>query len=293
MTLKNQFKKIKENWLLLVVVLVIVVFLSSGNSVGTSFNKVMYQESATYDDLGGFAEPAIARVATSSFYGEQDFAPDVEERRITKNANVGVEVKRGEFKEKEQELKDIVDATDSILTSENSYQHGREGYKVFSGNYQIKVEADKASSVIEQVKQLGEVTNFNENAQDITGSYIRLEDQLATERARLARYKQLFEEAENLQEKLDLTDRLFSQERTIKYLEDSLLNKDRRIEYTTISVQMNEKQSSYAGVAIVKFSELVRKLVNSFNELLSLVFYIFPYAIVALLSWIVYRRVRR
>ena len=112
--------------------------------------------------------------------------------------------------------------------------------------------------------------------------------ELQTEKERLKRYQVMYDEAKEINDKLNLNDRIFNQERRIKYLEDSLKNTDKRIEYSTIHFSMTEKRSEYANLALVKISELIRGFVSSINALLQLVFVIIPWAIAFLIiSWIV------
>ena len=143
------------------------------------------------------------------------------------------------------------------------------------------------------MKEIGKITSLNENANDITGSYKDLSIELEAEKARLERYKSMLEEAETVQEKLDLTDRIFNQERTGKYLEDALKNIDKQVVYATVYVQITEKQSAYANVIFVTFGELVREFVSSISNLVEFLFIILPYAIVAAIIWLVIRAVRK
>ena len=68
---------------------------------------------------------------------------------------------------------------------------------------------------------------------------------------------------------------------------------DKQVDYSTIYISINEKQSEYAGIVFVKFSELVRNLVSSINSLFSLVFIALPYAVAAGIIWAVARWVKR
>jgi hypothetical protein len=94
----------------------------------------------------------------------------------------------------------------------------------------------------------------------------------------------MYNSAEKISDKIELNDRIFNQERTIKYLEDSLKNMDQRVDYSTINLNISEKYS-YSNIALVKLSDLVRSFVNSVNALLKFLFVIIPFAIV---GWIIY-----
>jgi len=284
MTFKEQLNKLKDNWLMIVLVLAVLfvfTFSGSGSSMSNfsksiSSNDMMVQ-SASYARGGTGIYPPTP--------SGNDFAPNVEERQIVKTTSMGLEVQRGEFKTKEQQLRDIVSSTDSYLLNSNSNKHGEGSKQYYSGYYSIKVDLTKYDAVIAQLKRLGDVTSFSENEQDITGSYTNMQIELEAEKARLDRYQNMYDEATLVADKITLSDKIFNQERTIKYYEDSIKNIDHRVEYSTITLNMNEKRSNYANVAFVKFSELVRKLVDNFSNVFKFVFVIFPWALLALIIW--------
>ncbi len=291
MTLKNELKtqltKIKNNWLIvLLVVAVLFVSVFSGNfsSVG--------ELSRSRGDLGIYAEgmampmaePAAYKIG--GFYNDDGFAPEITERKVTNTANLNSEIERGKFNDAVSKLKAVVSGTDSYLLNENVYKSG-EGWSVYhSGNYQIKVESSKYDAVILQLKEIGEVTSFNENARDITASYTNVQAELEVEKSRLERYQKMYAEAKQISDKINLNDRIFDQERKIKYLEDSLNNKELQVEYSTVYVSLVEERSGYAGMTVVKFSQLVKKLVGSFNSVLSLLFWAIPWVVIGIVVWL-------
>lgn len=290
MAIQEQIAKIKDNWLLLVILLVIIGFFMFGGSFSSmtgSINEMAradfaMTESVAYSKAGGYM-PAP----------EQDFAPDVEERKITKTTSMSTEVERGTFESAESRLKSIVKSSDSFILNENVNRKGQGRKSYLTGYYSIKVETDKYDSVISQLKDIGEVQSFNENARDITGSYTDTKLEIEVEKERLERYWQMYEEAEIIEDKINLNDRIFNQERKIKYLEDSLRNMDRRVEYSTVSVSIQEKRSNYANVAFVKLSALIKSFVSSLNSLLSLLFVLVPYAVALGIIVFVVKRFRR
>jgi len=293
MTIKEQFVKLKENWLIVGVIGVLLFFMffsgSMGNfsqSVGNyGMEKMAMADSMDYGNARG----------GSGYYPMMDegFSPEVEERKIVKTSSLSTEVERGDFHNSETMMKAIVTASDSYLLNENVNKYGTDKKSYFRGSYSIKVDTTKYDSVVAQLKEIGEIQYFNENARDITGSYTNTEIEIATEKSRLLKFETMYEETEDISDKIELTDRIYNLERTIGYLEDSLENMDQRIEYSTISFSLSEKRSDYANIAFVKFSELIGNLVSSFNSLFNLIFVLIPYSIAALLIWFIVRIVRR
>ena len=290
MTIKEQLQKIKENWLLVLVLLAAVVLFTGLPTV--------LQQSVFQPGFGGYegaaAESKIAIGMPSPIY-DNGFAPEAADRKITKTASLSTEVERGMFKDAESKLKNIVTASDAFLLNENAQKYdngdGRRSY--YSGSYTIKVAEGKYDAVVSQLKQIGEVTWFSENKEDITEQFVDTKIELDAEKERLKRYQQMFVEASIVSDKIELNDRIFNQERNIKYLEDQLKNVGARVEYSTIYVTLTEKQSEYVNAVLVKFSELVTSLISSINSLLMLLFGIAPYAIAAVLVWFGVRKLRR
>ncbi len=295
MTLKEQWKTIKNNWILVLVLLILVV--------APSFTGISSQFGLAKSYAGGYGvtydmalEESAVRSFAPSYYYDDSFAPDIDQRIITKSASLSTEVKRGTFYANVDKLKSIVSSTDSFILNENinRYSYGRNSNREYlSGFFQLKVESSKLNAVLNQLKEIGTITSLSEDSQDITGSYTNLQVELAAEKNRLTRYQQMYSEAKTVEEKLQLSDRIFDQERTVKYLEDSIKNANQRVDYSTVYVTITEKQSEYVEAIFVKFSELVTRLVRGINNVFYLVFWTLPYAILAGLIWfivIIYRK---
>ncbi len=288
MGVKEQLLRLKENWLIAILILFLLFAISGVNDIITPLFG-----NAAYMTQGIASESAIYQEKAYYPYPSQDFAPGVEERKITTTATLSTEIKRGTFEESESKLKGILSSSGSYLLNENAqkYGTGRKAYK--QGNYQIKVESDKYDSVVSQLKEIGELSSFSQNAEDVTGSYTDAEIELQAEKERLARYMSMYEEAKEVADKIELNDRIFEQERRVKYLEDSIKNIGQRVDYSAIYFTMSEKQSEYANIAFVKFSELVRNLVGSFNALLKMVFILAPWTIALLLIAFIWKLFKR
>lgn len=296
MGIKEQLNKLKENWLILAIALVLVLVVFGGTnligSIGGSLSRSMY---ALDQSAVGGAGNMYASKESSSYLPvpSADFAPQVAERLITKTASISNEVQRGKFSESESSLMAIISSSGSYLLNQNSnkYGTGRNTYR--QGSYEIKVDAKKYDAVIKQLKGIGEVTSFNENARDITGDYTNAKIEIDAEKARLSRYQDMYQEAKEVSDKLTLTDRIFDQERKIKYMEDSLNNMDQQVSYSTIYLTITEKQSQYANIVFVKFSELVSSLVRSFNNLTKLIFVLLPWALALWVIRLIFKLVKK
>jgi len=287
MGVKEQLGSIKNNWLIIVVVIVLLLFMNFGG-VSNSFQSL---ESGAYKGINGYGITS----ADSMGYmpSNDDFAPEVEARKIIKTASMSAEIERGNFQSAEQALTTIVSSTDSFVLSENVNKYGTGKTAYFYGHYQITVETDKYDVLISNLKELGEVTSFSENSRDVTGQYTNAEVNLELEQERLERYQEMYDDAVTVTDKITLNDKIFQQERTVKYLKEAIDKIDQKIEYSTVYFTMTEERSNYANVAFVGFSNLVKSLVSSINGLLSFIFVILPWVIAIAIVMAVWKLVKK
>jgi len=290
MTMKEQFQKLKDNWLLIVLFIVVIAFMSGGMNV---YSGALKSVGGGFAAMGTpemmMADTVAARSAYPGPNHGEDFAPDVQERIITKTASISAETERGKYKTAEQQLRGIVAGAKGLILNENAHQNGEGWTAYYQGSYSLKIPVESYDRVIQEVQGIGEVKSFSENVQDITGSHLNVEDQLEVERGRLQRYEAMMDETKDVNEKLQLTDRIYNQERTIKYLEDRLTGMDKRVEYSTITVSLTEKQSGYVQVQLVKFGQLIKATVDSFNGLLTLLFWVLPWAVAFVVLRLIWR----
>lgn len=282
MDIKSQLKRLKDNWLIAIIVLVFIFIAGSFNfTIPTTFDLMGRGMGGEEYALDGKASSMMAPAP----YGSGGFAPEISERVLTRSAYLNTEVRRGGFQEADKELKDIVKSTDSFLLNENVTKSDSRFRQYYSGSYSIRVETSKYAAVTSQLKEIGEVQAFSESTDDITDGYTKVEIELASQKEQLIRYEALYNQATSVEDKLALSDRIYNQERTIKYYEDLFADLDATVEYSSVSVQLNEKHSDYAGIKFVSFGELVNNIVQGINNLLTLIFFLLPYGI---LGWLIY-----
>lgn len=289
MGFKDQLKKLGDNWLIIVLLLVVVVLFSGvGNLFGGSakYSSRMALESMDYA-TGGLYEPSAA------YYGNSDFAPEVEERLMVRTASLASMIDRGGFDEAAGQLKSIADASDSFVLSENVNRYGKEKRDYRRGSYQLKVPVDKYVAVVQQLREIGTVTSFVESGTDVTGQAVSLDELIAAEKARLERYQSMLEKASRVEDQITLVDRIYDVERTIASLESRRDGLDTRVEYATVSVTLTEEQSSFQEVSMVTLGRLWTTLVDSLSALFVFFFAVVPWVLAALAVWFIVRAVRK
>src|SRR3989344_9148190 len=115
MTIKEQVQRIKDNWLI-VLLLAVVLVLFMGLPAVETIQQGMFQTRG-----GDYAESAVGKMEIgmpSPMYYDNGFAPEVADRKITKTASMTTEVKRGTFQDAESKLKSLVKTADALLLNE-------------------------------------------------------------------------------------------------------------------------------------------------------------------------------
>jgi len=273
MNLSNQFQKLKDHWLVILVIVILILTLNNNSFIPNISNKLAY---GGYDDLG-YVESSVAG-GVPSFDG--GFAPGVEERKITKSIHESIVVKRNNFEASLSQLDNKISEYKAITLNENVYENNNRK----TASYNIKVPEISYQLFISELESFGNIESYTENVNDITGDYLNVQDQIILENQRLDRYKSLMSESKSTEEKISLTDRIFDQERTIKYLEESLKNQNLRIEYVTISLTIQQEESPYTEDLFITLKDIITTFISSLNNVIALLVYVIPWLI---LIWIV------
>lgn len=281
--LKKQFKKISENWLMLVLfIFLLLIFsgLSLFSTTSTVGSRMVASDMAMSPEMG----------YTSYDRGYNSFAPEVETRLIIKNASINIEIKNKQFSAAESEIKSILGGADAFIINENVTE-SEKGLK--RGYYNVRVESKKLDFITTQLKNVGNLKHFSESGTDITGTHTDLTYELSTEKERLEKYIALYNsEKISYSEKIELINIISVQERTVKYLEDRLNRIDEQIAYSTININLIGT-SDYVNISFFKFSQLLKTLVGSINSLFFILFAVLPYVVAVYLIVLLIRLTKK
>jgi len=293
MKVKGQLKKLKENWLLILILLIVLaLFMSWGKtsvsqlqrgvfestSMGTA--DVSYATSAPYAGSRGYISPIQ----------QQDFAPDILERKIldilVNNAGIYFQAKIEETNK--EQLDKMVDTN-----IKGTYLMCKYAFPLIIKNKGSVIYISSGLGVIPEPKSAAYCSTKAAiimltkcMAQEYASKGIRINAILPGPID-----TPLLRNAFSSQKELDEYTKLNPMKR-VKYIEDSLRNAGQRVEYSTIHVALTEEQSQYSNVLFVKFSELVRKFV-SVNDVLKLVVWVIPYLIAIIIIWFIVRAFRK
>ncbi|RLE60401.1 MAG: hypothetical protein DRJ35_03395 [Thermoprotei archaeon] len=243
----------------------IVVLLAAGYIVGTIYFKPLtlsYPESrpATPAPLpvsreGKAAEPGTPQGAPSTpaktvdTYGGENQQYQIPPRKIVYTASMTLEVENVEA---------TVNAVYGVASKYGGYVAWTHYYKdrVEKAEVTIKVPVDYYRQALDDLRKLGEVKSFSENAQDVTDYYMDLEARLRNLKAEEERLLEYLEKAQTISEILQVEDHLARIRGQIEWLEAQLKNLERRVDYATISVTITSKYQPEEPIEWPKFNML-------------------------------------
>ena len=116
----------------------------------------------------------------------------------------------------------------------NNNQHYRWGY------YTVRVPAANFNAFCEGVGGLCQVNNISRSAEDVSEAYYDIESRLATQKTKLDRLQKLLEQAEVMEDIIELESAISDTELTIEQLTGSLRRYDSLVGYSTISISLAE-----------------------------------------------------
>lgn len=254
-----------KTWLI-VLISVFATFLVTFSLFGIS--------SSFLSKSAGFAMESDS-INYRSYSPSQDFAPEVEERKIEKTASLLTKVGRGEVDAKLEIARSTIKGMGGFVLNDNVREHD----DVRSATLDIRVPTDNYDATIAELRKLGDIISFTENARDITGAVVNNDLELQVQKERLVRLQSLYDERASLEDKIRLDELIYQQERTIKYLEDTLEKLDQKVVYSSISLSITEPDSVWSALTI-DFKEIVKTCFYSLKALLYTVAALLPWALV-------------
>lgn len=176
-------------------------------------------------------------------------------------------------------VKKIVESDASLRTIVEQYNAHitYESVSETSSHYTIEVIDSNRESMVNEIKNIGEVTSYSDSAYyagDTIEDYTKL---LNAELTRYNRYLELYNEANTVEDKLLITDKMFESEQTIAYYQTYLNNTEKSVSYTTLSVSLQEDRWIDNFVTL----QLMRdQIINSMNFIVTSIMWLLPWFLI-------------
>ena len=140
---------LKKNWKNYLIGLFVLIFISNFLSSGSMMSDSISSFNGEYNEMA-YSNKAIAY---DRGYGISDsFAPEIEERKVIKNANLALETDN--FDLTKTNIISSISAHSVIVLSETQNEY-KDNY--LNLNYQLKINSNKLDIFLNEVKSYGEV----------------------------------------------------------------------------------------------------------------------------------------
>lgn len=210
---------------------------------------------------------------------------DALSRKLIYNADVSAETK--EFDQAKASLEALVAELDGYIESSDvsgrSYSDSRESRYL---NYTIRVPAASLDKFLARLEEIMYVTSSSKGMEDVTGSYIDTEARLNALRQEEARLLELLDQAETLDEILQLEDRMSQVRYEIESLTGQLNAYDSEIEYSTVTVYLRDvtefsAKSSFGSRSWDAFTGGWNNFLHTVQELVIGLIWLLPFLLIA------------
>ena len=259
--MKNQLELLKNNWLL--VVLFILLFIASN-----AFNSYQPDQSRPY-------------LESASMLQRSDI-----NREDMSAGTVRATVESNKVDEASEAIKDSVEQLGGYILNENVET---EEDKIVFSSLHLEVPDSAVPDIRSLIEQQGEITNYQEQQLNVREQSQDLQTRLEAEKQKLKRLQDLYNDSESVTEKSNLIDQLVSQERLVSRLETQSQDISDDASYSNVYINI-QKKPPYITVQFVGFQEMANGLLRSLNALLLITVYILPWAIFGGIAWWIYNR---
>ena len=187
------------------------------------------------------------------------------ERKVIRSANVTLEVEN--FDEAYSKIDTMILGIGFIQsTNINSekYKVNNEQKLIRRGTVVIRVDKDKFDKVLNSIKGIGDVLNWNINGEDVTDKYFDTESRLRLLRIEEAKLEEYLKKMSDLDQIFKTESRLTDIRYQIESLTGNLKKMSDLVELSTISISINEKYPD--SIDPVKPKTYGQKLLDNFLD---------------------------
>lgn len=234
----------KRIWILFLVVMMVLCGCSKGNTSNESASEMSYTGDGEMKGEYGImdmAEGGYETMDASEEVSEDSESADPEtDSKIIRTVYLTMETL--DFDKLTGTIRSQAAAyngyVESSSISNNSYYSSDTRY----GYFVVRIPADQADSFMKSLGDQGTVVSQSENMEDVTLQYVDTEGHIKVLRSEQERLLELLEQAETVDEILQIEEHLTNVRYELESYESKLNILDHQIDYTTITIDVNEVQ---------------------------------------------------
>ena len=169
------------------------------------------------------------------------FFPKVYPYGLALNQQAELSIQTEQFDESRAALNKLVADCGGYFEVASDYGGSyRDAYANRSGEYTIRVPAEKYSQFFNSAGDLGYITNSTESSEDVGERYYDTETRLKTQRTKQERLLALLEKAETMEDIISLENALSDVEYQIEQYSSELNRYDALVGFSTFNIYLNE-----------------------------------------------------
>ena len=211
------------------------------------------------------------------------------ERKIIKSAYLRVEVK--DIQAADNQLVTLVDRLNGFISNSRRWEINQRQFSSFT----LRIPVDDFTQVISQIEALGEVKDRSLHGHDVTEEYIDINSRMQNLTLQEDRYRELLKRAVEVEDILQIERELERVRSTIESFEGRLEYLDDQVGLSTINVEFREPEPiNFSNMGISNaLRQAVKKMVDTFYQLIIRLGVILPYLFLITLVYIGYRIFKR
>lgn len=214
------------------VILLLIVALAgcttTQNAAPLKTDKTVSSSIATQEA----AAPGTTATAGQTGKGTIPNAP-----KLIKTADATIEVEKGQFEKKYEDVKKIAEEFDGHVTNASATRVKGE---MTSGTVTMRVPAKEFDNTIAAIKKTGKVNSLNIKTDDVSEEYVDLESRLKNYQAQEAQLINIMAKAQTVDETLKVQEQLTAVQGEIEVIKGRMQYLDNRVDFSTITVTVQE-----------------------------------------------------
>ena len=221
----------------------VVMIIPSTFRMGASKDEAIttediYEYQSTNGSLAYDSDVAYATEAKGGVggVGNSSYIDNEIDKKLIINGNINIETL--EFDSVIEKLTSIIDTHNAYIQSSSISGNNNRYYYAT-----VRIPKDSYQDFVSRVKELGNVTWYSENTDDVTTSYMDLQAKINSLKAEEEKVLEFYDKASNLEELMEVEARLTDIRYQIESCESRLNNYDVLTEYSTLNIDICETKT--------------------------------------------------
>ncbi|MCT4619874.1 MAG: DUF4349 domain-containing protein [Marinisporobacter sp.] len=199
------------------------------------------------DEYGGNATKDMAMMKsapkiTAASQNQEKEIRKSDERKVIKNAYMHLDIE--DYDKKLNEIMNMIKSIGGYVEHSNTeysyYVPEKPENSLKRGNVTIRVPENQFINIVDQVKELGRVTNFSMNGEDITQRYRDTANEIENLKIQEKRLRQIMDKAKDVKDVLEVERELTRIRGQLNGLTGNIKKWDQLVNLSTIQVSLNE-----------------------------------------------------